>query len=358
MRIVHAINSLELGGAEQVVKDLAGWQIRHGHDVRILTLHPGWKASAGSRNREPTDDVSSIHGPGSYLQSVPWLWRHRNSLLNADVVHAHLTFGSFVGALTEIFKDIERRSGPVVIETDHSAGMPITYAQRTAYSLMRRRRQGVATVVPNVHSVKRPKRAMSWGIPNGIAPLPQRNSWCRGEVLTLGSLGRLRVDRQPYIYLDLLEYLLSERKARLLYGGDGPYREQLESEIARRGLAKNVDFFGVVVDKVQFLNSIDLHVSLAVGSQVGLASLESASSATPSLAVQLQPKYSGLQDPIPSSSSATELHDFMAPLVDSEDRRRALGLSQARYVRENRSIEAMGLAYMAAYDAAIAEIAL
>lgn len=357
MRILHAINSLDLGGAEQVVRDLATWQRDRGHGVEVVALQRETGLSPEARSRESSAEGERTRGPASYLEAIPWLWRHRTSILKADVVHSHLTFGALVGTAVEILRDSGGMRSPVVIETDHSAGMPISRTQRAAYSVMRRRRRCIATVVAGTYSVPRSNQAMYWDIPNGIAPLPQRNSWSLGEVLTLGSLGRLRADRRPDIYLDLLETTLSSRNARLVYGGEGPYREHLEREIRQRGLTEHVDFYGPVVDKMRFLNSIDVHVSLAIGNQVGLASLESASSATPSLAVQLQSEYSGLQDAIPSSPSTTALSDFIATLADSEYQRRALGLTQARYVREARSLDAMGTAYMAAYEAAIAEAA-
>ena len=357
MRILHAINSLDLGGAEQVVKDLSAWQRGRGHEVRVVALQAETGLSPGAPSPDSSAEGAHTQGPTSFLTAIPWLWRHRDSILQADVVHSHLTFGALVGTATEILRDSGGLRRPVVIETDHSAGMPISHVQRTAYSVMRRRRRGIATVVAGTFSVPRTKRVMSWDIPNGIAPLPERESWSLGKVLALGSLGRLRADRRPDLYLDLLETTLSSRDARLVYGGDGPYREPLEREIRRRGLTEHVEFFGVVVDKMKFLKSIDVHVSLAIGNQVGLASLESASSATPSLAVQLQPEYWGLQDAIPSSPSVTELSDSIALLADSEEQRRALGLTQARYVREARSIDAMGSAYMAAYEAAMAEAA-
>ena len=357
MRILHAINSLDLGGAEQVVKDLARWQRQQGHEVRVVALQAKTDLSPRAQSVDSSAEGERTQGPASYLKAIPWLWRHRASLLEADVVHSHLTFGALVGTVIEILRDSGGMHSPVVIETDHSAGMPISSTQRAAYAVMRWRRRGIATVVPGVHSARVPKQTMSWDIPNGIAPLPQRDSWSPEEVFTLGSLGRLRADRRPDVYLDLLEATLASRNARLVYGGDGPYREHLEMEIRQRGLTEHVDFYGVVVDKMRFFNSIDVHVSLAIGSQVGLASLESASSATPSLAVQLQPAYSGLHDAIPSSSDATELSGSIALLADSEGQRRTLGLTQARYVREARSIDAMGRAYMAAYEAAMAEAA-
>jgi len=154
--------------------------------------------------------------------------------------------------------------------------------------------------------------------------------------------------------LDVVEAVLARRDVVFVYGGDGSYRGALQQAIDGRGLSQVVSIQGLVTDKVAFFVDIDVHLSIAVGADVGLASLEAASSGTPSLAIQLRNDHPGLGEAIPSSRDPDELANLLVALIDSEQERKELGKQQAQYVRSERSIDSMGQSYMEVYREALA----
>lgn len=356
LRIIHVLPALRSGGAEQVVRDLARWQTQHGEEVRVVTASSDGDALDHVEHADglPPHLSSGVRLTwGSYPRAAWWAWQRRESILRADVVHVHLTFGSFFGSVSQAIRHASGSRGPVIVETDHSAGMPISSAQRRFYSLARHGRDAFVSVIRGATSTPTPATALYAEIPNGITPLDVRDSWRQHTPFRLGSLGRLRQDRVPERYLDVLETLRRDREVHLVYGGDGPYRERLESAIAARGLQDCVSLVGKVTDRSAFFTSVDAHLSLASRDDVGLASLEAASSGTPSVALQLDGHYPGRESVIPSAAEAHEVASILLPLIDSADERRSLGLHQATYVRQSRSVNTMANAYMDVYRQAL-----
>lgn len=350
MRILHVIPGMGPGGAEQVVADLAGWQAKQGHEVRVLLREavdawPGVPPEVRARCRP----LSQWGVPARYREIATWLLRYRTDLARCDVIHVHLTFGSVFGAAVQVMQAVSGLPHPVVVETDHSAGMPLSRRQRAVFSVARLRRSALVSVVRGSLSTRQVRGMRVWEVPNGISPLRLRETWDAHRPFTIGSLGLLRTDRVPLRYLDLVEKLVAERDVQFVYGGDGPLQGTLRDEVQRRGLEDNVSLAGLVIDRAKFFSELDAHVSMAVGEDVGLATLEAASSGLPSVGIQMKSGYDGISDVFPSSSDYDELKSLLVGLADSEAARRSRGLTQAEFVREHRSVDSMGRAYEEVY---------
>lgn len=354
MRILHVVPTLRVGGAEQVVCDLALAQLQQGHEVLILTGNPSSEGWAGAPSKSELL-VAGITRPGLHgYSSLPgWIWRKRKSLMATDIVHVHLTIGAVFGSLVEFLEELQRRSVPIVIETDHSAGMPISKMQARIYRVSRWRRRVMATVMADTHSTQPSRESRVVWIPNGIHPLRLRTSWAGHEPFTIGSLGLLRRDRQPDRYLELVDILSRRMPVRFLYGGDGPLRSSLERKIVDRNMQDRVEILGLVRDKQDFFSRIDTHVSLSISGGVGLVTLEAASTGTPCLNWQLTTGYAGQGSVIPSFSDPEALADSIVHCAQSESFRQSFGQCQSAWVREERSVSRMAERYEVLYRDAL-----
>lgn len=351
MRVVHVIPSLGPGGAERVVTSLALHQRKLGYDVGVLTQSAGTSESDALRR----GGVDLVEWGGTsraalMARSGAWLARSRRELMGADVLHVHLTFGSVFGAASRLLGAISTRNRPVCVETDHATGMSVSAKTRVVSQIGSWNADALVSVMRGVNPPTRTSsRTLRATIPNGIEPLPVRSSWAGGDALRLGSLGLLRPDRHPEMYLKLVKEITRSVDVTFTYGGDGACRDDVARQARMMGLTDQVRFAGLITDKEAFFQTLDAHVSLAVGDDVGLATLEAASNATPSFAQQIVRGGKCPDVPIPTREIAADLASALGELAATSERRKALGLQQAAYVRSDRSMEQMVSSYHDVY---------
>ena len=85
MRIVHVVDSMEVGGAEVLVADLCRLQQEQGHDVSISCL---FRRGLLGEALERDGFAVRVHGPGGLLRTLPRLWRFFRHA-RPDVVQCH-----------------------------------------------------------------------------------------------------------------------------------------------------------------------------------------------------------------------------------------------------------------------------
>ncbi|CAH0220391.1 glycosyltransferase [Microbacterium sp. Bi121] len=116
MHIVHVISSLETGGAERLLADLAAEQVRRGHDVRVITMSAG--GDLVSKAQGAGVDVSQFEiRRGSLIARFRSVWHLCRAIrgARADVVNAWMYHA---GLLASVLYPSRRR---VVIGIHHDA---------------------------------------------------------------------------------------------------------------------------------------------------------------------------------------------------------------------------------------------
>lgn len=89
MKILHIIDSLEMGGAENVLIGLAGGQRKEGHEVTVLQLVKAKNPTVADKMISANVKVAwlqesgSVYNPLLVLKIIKWLRK-------ADIVHVHL----------------------------------------------------------------------------------------------------------------------------------------------------------------------------------------------------------------------------------------------------------------------------
>jgi glycosyltransferase involved in cell wall biosynthesis len=340
--VAHFIHSLELGGAQQVVRTLAGSArpggpkhrvyaggggvfhdelVRTGTDVRIIA------------RRLPKFDPVWLLRLGAELRRDP-----------VDLVHCHLFGDSLHGTIAA---RIAHR--PPVVITLHNAIDDFTRIQRAGYAWMLPR---AARVVACSEAAGRTFRECFGDrvpvidvIPNGIVPSPPVIDAVRAaaaarvtlgvpaDAKLVGAIGRL-VPQKGFSYLLSAFRIVADRvgdRARLVIVGSGPDLGALQAQIASLGLEQRVLLSGFRNDVREIMPAFDVVAfsSLYEGLPVALleamaAGVAVVATSVPGLAEVLVDRQTALMAP---ARSPEALADALCYALREPEVRRGLGAS-------------------------------
>lgn len=289
MIIGHCIHGLGLGGAQQVIAAIARGRspdlqhVVYSCEDGVLA-DPVREAGATVRivpRRIPKFDPFWIRGLAT------WMERDR-----VEVVHTHLFGDTLHGLLAA------RRLGLPVLATLHSVPESFSAVQRAGYRWLLPRAERVIACSDSVFeafAVAEPElKERLVSIPNGVdIPLGEYTEETRAEArralglaeadVVLGCIGRLHPQKAFDRVIDALaeaDQVAGDGaapRASLLIIGDGPLRQDLESQAARLGLANRVVFAGARSDVGALLPLLDAIVFASPYEGLPMALLEAMS---------------------------------------------------------------------------------
>lgn len=283
-RVAHVVSSLDVGGAERLVVDLAHAQLREGLGVTILDLGRDDRP-LGETARELGIEVVRVGRRRSRLGRLITLAR-RLVARPAQALHIHNP-----GALRAVLPLLPFVGGPVLY-TRHG---PSPYAAERWKALHRVARSFVHRVTfvtedvrlafRNVHGSDWPDAVIRNGVPVAHEP-PIRT---RGTRLRLGSVGRLVELKRQHLLLDAVAQLPPDLRTRVeihLFG-DGPDRASL-AEHARSELGGvPVVFHGTVIERETIYAHVDVLVVSSRMEGLSMAVLEAMARAVPVIATDV-----------------------------------------------------------------------
>lgn len=373
MKIIHILPAFTKGGGERVVIDLANAQIANGHDVSVIA---GLKVDPLllQDRLSPKASVTFISGTATSVKSVYaaipfWIWRNRKSLFAQDVLHCHLTFGSIFGAFALLARTVSRASSPVIVETYHAVGMSIPKYRRWIDSMLLKQRDALALMAEDSYwslFLARNSKLLNRIIENGVDTLSRSTSdpkaarqalgvpeSCR---LVIGTVSQLRADREPWSFVPVFRQIADAigMDVQFVIAGEGPERSRVEAEIAHCGMSGRVHLPGQVDSAADAAGAMDLFLTLAVGSRVGIAALEAAATGKPVVARQLDHQYLRQDSDFAwSAADPAALGNEAIRLLRSPETLIALGIRQKQIVESQFSATAMANAYNSLYAAAL-----
>ncbi|WP_066465130.1 glycosyltransferase [Sanguibacter suarezii] len=241
MRIVHLINSLATGGAENLVVNLVSAMRERGHDVSIVTIGPEGGVPADTADGRGL--VVRTLGRSARDPSV--IVSLRSALAAADVVHAHLFPALYLGGLS--------RPGTVSVYTEHS-----TWNRRRTRKVFRcldriayRRYDSVVAISDGVRrSLEQYFAELAVNssvemIPNGIddtffvdAEPAYRTAGRSVRLIAVGTLD----DRKNFA--DAVAAVAAVPGVQLTIVGDGVLRPALEAQVMELGVEDRVTLLG------------------------------------------------------------------------------------------------------------------
>jgi glycosyltransferase involved in cell wall biosynthesis len=273
-RLLLAVDSLEVGGAERHVVDLALALHRKGYGVEVACSVAGGLSepleAAGVPVWPLTGRLVKRRVSPAYARGIRRLLRGGGF----DLVHAHIFASAAAAAIATLGKGL-----PLVI-TEHTEASLQTWRTRWISRWAHRRaRRTIAVSTPiERRLIERdgvPSDLVTL-IPNAVIPAPDEtpdsagtlpDGWLEGPLV--GVVARLQPEKGVANFLQAATRVSRIfPKASFLVIGDGPLREELLSLAERLGISKRVRFLGYRTDSRALMGLMDVLVvpSLTEGS--------------------------------------------------------------------------------------------
>lgn len=362
--IVHVVETLERGGLERMVVDLAGAQRAAGRRPQVICLYrPGLLAGELPALDIPLHDCGKRNGA-----DLRALRRLRNVLRAAPgaVLHTHNANAHYHAVLAATGVPLGR-----IVNTRHGMGASQTRGRlEWLYRRAMPRTDVVAAVCEAAralfaaHGVK-PRGALL-AVPNGIrverfesATPARRAALCATLELPegtrlVGTVGRLNpVKDQSTLLRAFSRVHGGMADTALVLVGDGALREALEAEAVALGIADAVRFLGDRGDVDVLLPGFDVFVLSSRSEGYSMALLEACAAGLPIIATDVggnrEIVRDGVNGRVVAAGSEVVLAEAIASLLRDGDAAAAMGQAGRDWALREASVAAMMQRYDALY---------
>ena len=294
LRILHITHSLNIGGLERVVVDLAKGFKKKGHVVSICCLD----------GKDPLGIEAERVGvkvfPLNKKPGIAWSLPHRIAeIIKAEqinLIHTHNEAGLIYGSTAALFAGVRR-----IVHTEH--GKESSYDRKKVIRIIERyllrKVNGVVAVsedlrtkIVNWHGLQNDKIHV---ISNGIdivsfgrkeaRKVKRSKMGFKDENFVIGNVASLLFLKNHNFLLGIFRELLKELPTlKLVLIGDGPLRGDLEFSAMKMGISNNVLFLGPRKDVVELLPILDLFVLPSLTEGISLSLLEAMAAGIPVVA--------------------------------------------------------------------------
>lgn len=355
--ILHVVNSLDYGGLERVVADLAIEQRARGHEVRVLSLCE----TAGFRDALEGAGVPVLVAGKRRTLDLQVLRMLRAAAVGAQVVHTHNFVPNYYAALA-----MTGLRGRALVNTCHNMGTRLDNRRlRLLYRGSLHRTARVAMVGEQVRrrfvgdGLVRDAQAVT--VLNGI-PVQRFGHDARARadarerlgipatVPVIGCVGRLVALKHHRLLLALLPALArAHPDLRVVLVGDGPEEASLRAQAASLGMAERVLFAGARDDVAALLPAFDVFALPSRTEGLSIALLEACAAGVAVVASAVGGNPEIVRDGIngrlfPDDDGGALRSVLLALLADAGERRR-LGAAARDWVATHASVEAMAARY-------------
>jgi glycosyltransferase involved in cell wall biosynthesis len=371
-RILHLIETLEMGGAENLVIQLASYQKEIGHEVSIICLFR--EGELAQQARKSGINVYCCEKDSHSRTRTVRILREFIKKMRPNILHTHNAVAHYYGVFASLLVPVELK-----VNTRHGMAENLTGKRR---ELIYKVAMGFADYAVFVCDAARAlfveKRVVSARkaktITNGIelGKYKERNSLSKDRVLKelsmgpdsllIGVVGRLNKIKNHEMliaaFADLIQQGHAEegkrsryRQMYLLIVGDGENRGNLEKQVIDLGIEEQVRFLGSRRDVPEILAGLDIFCLPSYSEGFSLALTEAAATGLPAVATDVggnseivEHGVTGLLTP---SNDVQAFRDGLAHLINDEDLRVRMGRRSLDWARERASLESMNRRYMA-----------
>jgi glycosyltransferase involved in cell wall biosynthesis len=288
LRLVLAVDSLDMGGAERHVAGLATALVANGHDVFLACSAGGYLAATAEAGGVVVCSLGPV--PVKRRVSVAYGLRLRRlvSVSRPHLVHAHMHASAAAARLATLGTAV-----PLVV-TEHSEAAWRTHsalwAARNVYrhsaaiiavsAAIRHRLIGTDGVAPERITVI-PNCPVPSSLPTG--PEPVALGLPGGPLV--GVVARLRPEKGVNFFVDAAAHVAREvPDARFVVVGDGPEREHLKRVAGEYGIGDCMRFLGFRPDAPGIIAGLDMLVVPSLSEGTPLVVLEAITAGVPVVA--------------------------------------------------------------------------
>jgi glycosyltransferase involved in cell wall biosynthesis len=373
LRVGQIIETLDMGGAENLAVRLANELAAEGHDSSLIILT---KPGPLSERIDPAVHVhyldfvrASVRNPIAFALSIRHGRQQLARVINEnkiEVVQTHLPGSNFLGLLLElggicpvlatIHNNEEFRYG----ETDNAI---LIRARKFAYSQLLSRGHGIVAVSEDVRTSF--MKQLNCGeelsgrisVVTNAVPLPDtlgsdekarlRDSLdVRAGVPFILAAGRLSEQKN---FRDLISAAGELRDAgvefQLIIGGEGELRPHLEKQVQTLGLTGQVQLPGMLGNLNQVMQAADIFVMSSLWEGLPLVLLEAMAAGLPSVAFKIpgideviENRVEGLKV---SVGNTGELATALKELLTDENSRLSMGAAASETIRRQYNFKMM-----------------
>lgn len=351
LRVLFAINNLEVGGAEMLTFELVRRLDRSRFAAEVACMR-----EAGELGRRLAHEIPVHANLLAAKYDVRVLWK-LTRLLRRGRFDAIVTVGAgdrmFWGRLAA---GLART--PVVISALHSTGWPdvVGHLNRLLTPLSS---AFVGCAEPHAEYLREvehfPAERVHW-IPNGVdvarfQPAP-KNERLLAELgiparkKIVGLVAQLRPEKNHELFLETAALVLrSEPQTQFVLIGHGPRRDDLEALAVRLGIAKNVHFLGARRDIPELLRLFDIFCLTSKIEANPVSILEAQATSVPVVATRVgsipQTVIPGVTGYLAESGNSAELSTHLLRLLQDECHRQQVGAQARANVIQHWSLERM-----------------
>lgn len=301
-RVLQVVDSLGVGGAEQVVVRLAQAVVRHRVELTVVTLRPypgsvlepELRATGARMVTFPVTSASAgiRAAPGPLLELVRFVKRG-----GFDLIHTHLNTADVVGAVAGLLTRVP------VVSTQHSVRRtaPNPVRERIRRLLLRHVTREVIAVGESVAAVQRSQlgtRTPVTVVPNPAPATSHPDPVARARVrreLGIGddqpvilAAGRLEPPKDHLLMIEAMEHVLRDRPdAVLLIAGRGTLASTLAARIEALGRTGSVRLLGHRDDMQDLRSAADVFASSSAWEGTPMSILEAMASGLPVVATDV-----------------------------------------------------------------------
>ena len=290
LRLLLVIDSLDVGGAERYVVDLAVALRGKGYEVTVACSVAG--ALSDQLEREGIPVRPLLGRLVKRRTSMAFAWKLRR-LLRAerfDLVHAHVYASAAAAAIATLGAGV-----PLVI-TEHTEAPWRTRRARLFSRWIYRRAERVVAVSSAIRRLliegyAVPPERVTF-VSNAVVAVPDSPSsvssaipdeWLEGPLI--GCVARLQPEKGVEIFLEAAARVAPLfPEANFLVIGDGPLREELAALAKRLGLGRHVHFLGFRSDARTLIGLMDVLVVSSLSDGAPLVILEALGAGVPVVA--------------------------------------------------------------------------
>jgi glycosyltransferase involved in cell wall biosynthesis len=297
-RLLHIIDHLGSGGAQETLLSLLKYADRQRFQVEVATLHgQGYYWEAIRRLQVPIHSLSPYKFVPLYLSNLLYLLRRGKF----DLIHCHLTASNLIAKPLAVLagvpyilnydqNDIHRKEQKWLMWLDRLANLLthhiVAVSASTRDFLLQQEKVSPEkiTVIYNGVDLERFRPAAA-----ATNRLTWRHQWNLPEnCLVVGGVGRLRRQKNFSFFLQVArEVLQNLPEVCFVIAGEGPEREKLESLAHDLGIASRVRFLGYVRDMAALYPAMDVLLMTSHAEGTPLTILEAMAVGVPLVATQV-----------------------------------------------------------------------